>query len=221
MTIFISRELSSDSVFRQMLEDKATIIDQSLLGFEAIEFDRIPEADWLFFYSKNGIKYTLSQLSSTDGLPAVAVFGRATANYLKTHYNIEADFVGNGKPEETAAQFLEVSAGQKVVFLQAQNSRQSIQKLMGKQINSTCLVVYDNSFKVDVEIPDAEILVFTSPMNVQAYFSKKTLLDGQTCISIGTTTAQELKQFEIKKLIIADQANEEALAKCCLSIIDN
>ena len=137
------------------------------------------------------------------------------------HYNIEAAFVGNGKPEQTATAFLEVSAGKEVVFLQARNSRQSIQKLLGRHIKSTCLVVYDNSFKADLDIPYAEILVFTSPMNVQAYFSKNIIMKGQICISIGASTAQVLKQLNIDNFVVAEQANEEALAKACLSIIDN
>lgn len=219
--IFISRDLSSKSVFRQMLGTKTSLIGLSLIEFKSILFDRIPRADWLFFYSKSGIKYCLSQLDTLDDLTPIAVIGQASADFLKANYNIEAQFVGTGHPEKTAAQFSLVAKGQKVVFVQAKNSKQSVQNILGKQVIPIDLLVYDNCAKTDFEVPKANVLVFTSPLNVEAYFSKYTYQQEQTIISIGQTTARALKEHGVDEIIIAKEPNEKALADCCLALISN
>jgi uroporphyrinogen-III synthase len=219
--IFISRDLSSNSVFRQMLKNKASLIDLSLIEFKPILFDRIPSSDWLFFYSKNGIKHALSKLNILDDLAPIAVIGQASADFLKANYNIEAQFVGTGHPRETAAQFLSVAKDQKVVFVQAKNSKQSVQNILQKQVKSIDLLVYDNCPKTDFDLPEANILVFTSPLNVAAYFSKYAYQQDQTIISIGQTTARALEKHGIDEIIIAKEPNEKALANCCLALISN
>jgi len=219
--IFISRKLSSSSVFRQMLESKANLIGLSLIEFKSILFDKTPSTDWLFFYSKSGIKYYLSQLDTLDTLAPIAVIGKASADFLKANYNLEAQFVGTGHPKETAAEFLLVAKNQKVVFVQAKNSKQSVQKILGEQVNAIDLLVYDNCAKTDFEIPKANILVFTSPLNVHAYFSKYAYQQEQTIISIGQTTAHALKSHGIDQITIAKEPSEKALANCCLALINN
>lgn len=219
MVIFISRDLSLDSIFRQQLEDKATLVGLSLVEFSALAFDKIPDSDWLFFYSKNGIEYCFSQLDTLDNLPPIGVIGKASAEFLKLHYNINAQFVGTGHPKETAAQFLSVANGQKVLFVQAKNSKQSVQKLLSKKVFVESLLVYDNYPKTDFELPQLDVLVFTSPLNVAAYFANYSYQKGQAIISIGRTTEQALKEQGIKTIILAAEPSEKALAACCLALI--
>ena len=159
-TVFISRNLSADSAFNHLLKDKAVVRGRSLLEFQAVDFVRIPDAYCLFFYSKNAIKYCLSQLSSLDYLPKIAVMGKASAEYLKLNYNIIADFIGTGEPLSTSSRFLDFVKDQKVVFVQAKNSRRSVQKLA--DFNAADLIVYDNFAITDFDLPASDILVFTT-----------------------------------------------------------
>lgn len=219
MRIFISRALTSNSPFQNLLEGH-TIQGLSLIDFKPIAFEYQKDADWLFFYSKNGIKYFFEQQKTTTQLPAIAVIGEASALYLKQHYSITANFVGTGHPRDTAEQFAILTKGEKVVFVQAQHSKQSVQKLLGEHIISHNLIVYNNYFKSHFEISPADILVFTSPMNVNAYFSRYTLQAFQQVVSIGKTTAKTLNQHGIANYIIASKPNETALAETCLDIIN-
>jgi uroporphyrinogen-III synthase len=60
-----------------------------------------------------------------------------------------------------------------------------------------------------------EVLVFTSPMNGEAYFGLHALLAGQRVVAIGPTTAEALKQFDPA---VATSPTEEALARAVLHV---
>ena len=221
MTIFISRELKSNSPFLALLADKAKVIGSSLIDFKAVPIARIPQADWLFFYSKKGIRYFFEQLPKGFSLPSLAVIGKASADYLYKNYQLQADFIGTGHPEATAQQFLSLAQQKKVVFVQAKQSRQSVQQLIKTQVETEALIVYDNVPKTTFELPVADILVFTSPMNAQAYFAQYPLKDHQQVVSIGHSTAKALKILNIHNFHIAEQPNEAALAQTCLTLLSN
>lgn len=219
MRIFISRDLDSDSVFWRKLAGKVNIIGHSLIDFQAIPFDKIPTTDWLFFYSKQGIKYCLSQLDILEDLPKIGLIGQASADYLVKEYGLKADFIGTGAPEETAQAFGAIAKNQKVVFAQAKQSKQSIQKLLEGQIEQEDLVVYDNVPKKGYTIPLVNILVFTSPLSVFSYFLQYPYNKIQKVVCIGQTTAQAVKDQGINDFVVATQASEEALAEACLLLL--
>lgn len=218
-TIFISRALEEDSVFKEHVASKAQVIGLSLIEFKAVSFGNLPPSDWLFFYSKKGIYYCLSQLNSLDKLPLIGVIGQASADYLWSTYQLQADFIGTGHPEETALAFSKLVQGKKVVFAQAQQSKQSVQRLLDKNVVFYDVITYQNKKKVDFQLPFVDILVFTSPLNVTAYFDQYAYHSSQKIISIGRVTAKALKDIGIETIIIAEAPNERALAKACLQII--
>jgi len=218
-TVFISRDLEEDSVFKQQLASKSNLIGCSLIQFKAIAFGDLPVGDWLFFYSKKGIHYCLSQLDDLDQLPPIAVIGQASADFLWSKYAIKAQFVGTGQPEATALAFSKLVRGKKVIFAQAQHSKQSVQQLLGKSIFSCKVISYQNEIKVDFKLPPIDILVFTSPLNVMAYFNQYAYRSTQKIISIGRVTAKALNALGITTLTIAAAPNELELATACLKFI--
>ena len=215
--VFISRNLSSDSIFRKLLSEKTVLTNLSLIDFSPLPFVSMPDVVWLFFYSKNGIKYYLSQVNLKQKLPMIAVMGTASAAYLKSDFMITADFTGDADPQAVAEQFFSLAKNQKVAFVQAKNSRKSVQNLA--DFNASDLIVYDNFAKVDFNLPAADILVFTSPMNAGAYFDRYSYLTGQHIIAIGETTANALKSIGLDDVIVAKKANEQSLADACLALI--
>ena len=134
----------------------------------------------------------------------MAAFGNGTASFL-LQKKLKPAFTGTGKPEEVATAFLKIANGQKVLFPRAKNSRQSIRKLLGKNIEAVDLIVYENILRTDFNLNicpfgDFDCLVFTSPMNAEAYFNKKQLIDNQKVIAIGVTTGDALKELGIMKI---------------------
>lgn len=218
-TVFISRDLEEDSVFKERIASKATVIGLSLIEFKAVPFGKLPIGDWLFFYSKKGIHYCLSQLDNLDQLPPIGVIGQASADFLWSKYKIQAQFIGTGHPEGTAFAFSKLVQNKKVVFAQAQHSKQSVQQLLDKNVIFYNVITYQNEVKVDFELPWIDILVFTSPLNVKAYFDIYSYHSTQKIISIGRVTAKALNEIGITTLTIAAAPNELELATACLALI--
>lgn len=216
--IFISRKLEKNSPFLQkMVNLDVEITDRSLIQFNAIPFGALAKTDWLFFYSKKGIQYFFENYSTKKKLTKIAVIGQASASFLFNNYNIKPDWIGSGIPKTTAIDFEPIAKGQKVLFIQAKNSKQSIQKLLQNKIQGLSLVVYNNQAKTDFDLPLVDILVFTSPLNIKAYFNKYPYIATQKIICIGTSTASELKQYAINNYYIAKEPSLSALADACIA----
>ncbi len=226
--IFISRDLAPNSSFKTALKGKGVeIIGQSLIQFSPTPFHAISVVDWIFFYSKNGVKFFLESFTtnrflhilSEENIPLKwAVMGEGTAEALFS-YQIEADFIGNGQPTATAKAFGEMAKGQKVLFPRAKKSKKSIQRLLTQQIEQVDLVVYENEAKANFSIPFCEVLVFTSPLNAQVYFQKYPINAKQKVIAIGKTTHKELLKIGLKEIVVASQPTEKKMAATVAQIL--
>lgn len=222
--VFISRNLEPDSIFQKKLTAKGFDVQGvSLIHFESIEFSQIRDVDWIFFYSKKGIQFFFEGLKKIDAnwqesmkKYQLATIGEASAAYLEKIYK-KPDFAGNGEPKETATEFLKYAKGKRVLFPQATNSRQSIQKLLSDEITALSLVVYENQAAEGFAIAnDFDILVFTSPLNVEIYFKERNYVSGQRIIAIGNTTAEALENVGMERIEIAKEPSEEGLIEIVL-----
>jgi len=75
-SVFISRDLSLNSPFRNRLETADFVVTgRSLLDFKPIPFKAFPKTDWIFFYSRKAVEFFLTQ---THNLPTdikIAAYG--------------------------------------------------------------------------------------------------------------------------------------------------
>jgi len=102
-----------------------------------------------------------------------------------------------------------VSPTERVAFVQASQSRQSVQQLMPEaQVQS--LVVYDNTPAKDIPSGKYDILVFTSPMNVEVFFQDRNFNE-EVIIAIGPTTGSKLAELEIAQVQIPEYPTEESI----------
>ncbi len=216
-SVFISRDLSVNSPFRCQLEAKGfKIIDRSLLEFQRVSFNAFPTTDWIFFYSRKAVDFFLSQLENIPKDLKIAAFGSGTAEALNKH-KVTPDFTGTGEGSSTLTAFLKVAGQQpSVLFPQARNSRRTIEKLAGDQLISFPLIVYNNIAKTKIEASAERFLVFTSPLNVQAYFEHHNLRDHQQIIVIGKTTGAALEVYGIEDFKVAEVPSEEGLVGAVL-----
>lgn len=217
--VFITRDLKETDFFKIALEEVGfSVFGQSLIAFSKIDFGIIPECDWLFFYSKNGGKYFFENIDNQLVInKKIGAIGESTANFLIQNFGLKIDFVGTGEPLQTAKAFVQVAANQTVLFPRAKHSKQSIQQQLGQTIIAKDLIVYENQPLSDFEAIDADILVFTSPMNVEAYFNKMVLKPNQKIISIGNTTAKALERLGFTNIFIAETPSEKGLVHAVLT----
>ncbi len=204
-----------------MTEAGYEVHGERLLSFELIPFDEKPYTDWLFFYSQHGVHFFFQQYQKLENIIPFpyrcAAMGPATAAVIESYIDEEPYFTGTGHPQKTAAYFYEIAAGDPVTFVQAKQSKQSVQRILDGQIRVTNLIVYDNVIKSEISLPHFDILVFTSPLNVQAYFSKYDLKQGQRVIAIGGTTQTQLKKLGVK-CIVSLEPSEKGLVEVCIGI---
>lgn len=204
---------------QKMLSVGAEVASKSLIDFSAHPFEVPTTVDWIFFYSKRGIRYYFEVVNASENRLKIACIGTGTANYLWEGWQLKADFVGNGEPQETAAAFLKVAKDLKVAFVRALDSKKSVQQLIESSITVVDCIVYTNIPISHTYSFSGEILVFTSPLNATAYFAKNTLLPQQKIVAIGNSTAEALKQAAINDCTIAEEPSEEALADAVLKLI--
>ena len=217
--IFISRDLTADSVFTKILAaTNCEIHGESLMEFTAVPFAPPPPVDWIFFYSKNAVRFFFTHASGNFAATKFAALGERTAATLQ-HYVPVVNFTGNGKPPEVANDFRILAQYQRVLFPRARQSRRSVQRQLTEQIEVVDLVVYDNQIRKNINLPEFDILVFTSPLNVRAYFNVCKYKKGQQLVAIGNTTAAALEIPEQVEVCVAEEASELGLARVVKEIL--
>ena len=214
MKIFITRDLAPDSALHKMLSQKGHRIHaQSLIDFELVPFNYFPPCEWIFFYSPRCVDFFFEMADPRRYKGSkFAVMGGGTARALLTH-DIVPDFIGNGIPAHTAEALAGEAQDTRILFPRAENSRRSIEKLLADdQVEVIDIIVYSNTPKVDFTVPKCEVLVFTSPLNAEAYFMLYDLKKGQKVVAIGKTTAEYLRSLEIYDLTTAESPTAAGIA---------
>ena len=202
LKVFISRELSEQSYFRRALEKRDIEVEaRSLIRTTAVitKLDSyiLKNADWVFFSSKNAVEYFFQLDPLLPKKVKFGVMGTGSEDMLrrKGHF---VDFTGEGDPEDVAKEFAALASGQTVVFPIAQNSLRSVQQALSADTKVIELTVYETILEDDVEPTGAEIMVFTSPSNVEAYFVDNLLDPDQKIIAIGVSTGKKLDEIGVK-----------------------
>jgi hydroxymethylbilane synthase len=218
MTVFISRLLPDTSIFKQkMAEAGIETTGLPLIQLSPLPVFSIPTCDWIFFSSQNAVSFFFKKIAP---LPAIrwAAMGAGTAKALEQQ-GIRPAFIGVGDPEATAALFEPLAVGQTVVFPGARTSQGGVKRYLPPSITIIPVAVYHNQPVLNPPLRTEQVLVFTSPMNVEAYFEAHSLLDYQQVIAIGKTTFSALQACAIPRAIVANQPTEASMADAVLQLL--
>ncbi len=215
--VFISREVPGNSFFRNVLEgNKFELEAMALIDIKAIPFSTVAETAWIFFSSKQAVKYFFRQKPKL-GKQKFACVGKSTSEALR-HYGVRADFIGSGTDTRmTGKQFAALVGNEKVLFPQAKGSLRSVQQQFVKPGQVVDLVVYESIRRHPEKMPDAQIIVFTSPSNVEAWFESFTIRKDHRVIAMGDATVNALRQHKVIMLSKTDSFDEAGLARAVFS----
>lgn len=136
--------------------------------------------------------------------------GEGTAKSFKDRFGAMPHFIGSGDPEQTAHEFEKKCSSESVLFVKAQSSRNSIYTLLPENIEKHTVDVYNNQPLESFELESCDCLIFTSPLNAQAYFSKYPYRE-ELVLSIGKTTSNYLMAEHGITSSTPDETNEKAL----------
>jgi hydroxymethylbilane synthase len=203
--VFISRELSESSYLRKALnKHHIEIEDRSLIrtfpSINKLDSFIFRNLDWIFFSSKNAIEYFFKLEPQLPKKVKFGVLGRGSEDALRQNGRI-ADFNGEEEGIDTrdiALEFAKIANGSNVLFPIAKGSLKTIQKALSSDTEIIELIVYETVSEENIAQSYAEVLIFTSPSNVDSYFAENLLEPDQQVICIGKTTGQKFDEMGVK-----------------------
>jgi hydroxymethylbilane synthase len=197
-SIFITRDERKNDYLRKGLSALGfDVKGRALIDFKAIPLRSFPVTDWIFFSSKHAVKNFLIQKPAL-GEVKFGVVGKGTADELR-RFGKKAEFIGYSVDTKlTGKQFAAVVGSKTVLFPQAKESLRTIQQQFTKKDQVYDLPVYETVENLEGEIPDTEILLFTSPSNVEGFLKKKRVSKTQRIVAMGDATAAALKKAGLK-----------------------
>ncbi len=199
-SVFISRDLSEQSYFRKAIEKHGIQIEaRSLIRTVPIINKLDPyilrDIDWIFFSSKNAIEYFFQLHPQLPKDVKFGVMGSGSEEMLRLK-GYFTSYTGFGiDTVDVAEEFAKLANGLKILFPCAEGSLRSIQHGMSADTKIIDLPVYETVLEEEVEGTGADILVFTSPSNVVAYFAENLLIPGQKVIAIGRSTGRKFDEM--------------------------
>jgi hydroxymethylbilane synthase len=132
---------------------------------------------------------------------------------------VRAEFIGTSTDTRlTGKQFASRVGSGTVLFPIAKGSMRTVQNGFVKAEQVIDLPVYETVEHTDIQIPEADILVFTSPSNVQSYTKKKAIDKNQKLIAFGDATGSALRQMGFTQYITSDAFDDAALARAVFTI---
>ena len=203
--LFLSNSEIVDEQFLSFCEThQISLHAKSLIGFEPVIFDTIPEAEVVFFSSPRSVDFFASALKSKKW--TLACLGTGTAKRLET-FGYTSDFVGSdsGKPDIVAKEFRKWLGDRKVIFPVSSRSNRSIASVI-PPAQGIELVVY-KTVAVPELIEPSQIYVFTSPSNVDAFLEKNQFPEVCRVIAWGETTAKRLLDLGIRPAFVLQKSD--------------
>ena len=223
-TVLLTRSKDLSQSFVEMLQPHVQMVRcQSFINFSVIKVTDIPRSGWILFYSQKGVEYLVKQISSGlieySELKIIA-FGPKTGIYLKS-VGLDPIITGNGSAKAVSQLILENHEIEDLYIVKGKRSLNSVAKYLEKRVNLNYLTVYDNSPDPQKISPNPDILVFTSPMNVRAYFYHNEVSNHQKIVVIGASTASTTLELGAITVYISEKPTIESLAKKVIELLDS
>jgi hydroxymethylbilane synthase len=212
-SVFISRDSGKYDLFTKSLEANGyTVSSKALIEIRPIALKFIPSTDWIFFSSKNAVKHFFAQNPALAN-PKFGCVGKSTAEALR-RYGKKPDFIGYSTDTRmTGKQFAATVGSGTVLFPQAKESMRSIQQQFSNRNQVIDLSVYETIKHMETIVPNTDVLVFTSPSNVEAFFESNKIRTGQKVVAMGDATAAALRLRGIHKVAQPPSFDDIGLAQ--------
>lgn len=200
-SVFITRDSRKHDFFTRVLSsNNYSVSCRALIEIKSLDFLKKLAGikyEWVFFSSKHAVSHFFDRKPVITDVK-FGVVGKATADMLRK-YGKRADFIGQSTDTKMIGKQFSTMAGDKtVLFPRAKESMRSIQQQFIKPEKVIDLVVYESTKKNEIPVPKADILVFTSPSNVEAFFEKNKIASHQKVVAMGDATAHALFRYGVK-----------------------
>jgi hydroxymethylbilane synthase len=206
-----------DLLSKSLLANGITLHSQALIDIRPVPIKLLPQCDWIFFTSKNAVKHFFNQKPAV-GKVKYGCVGKSTAEALR-RFGMKPDFIGYSTDTRmTGKQFAATVGDGTVLFPQAKESMRSIQQQFVNSNKVVDLTVYETILYNDVAVPAADVYIFTSPSNVEAFFEKNKIKPGQKVVAMGGATGSALKQFGVHRFALPHTFDDIGIAQAVYSL---
>jgi hypothetical protein len=210
--VFVSRnEADTAELVAELSMSNCTAFCQSLISIVYLSFHIQKDFDWVFFSSSNGARSFFEHAANVHA--KYAAIGPATAKAVP----FECDFVGEGtNTEEIARMFFHLVGKERVLFPSALDSLNSIANLFDSE-QIEIISTYKKE-RVALELPQAQLYLFSSPSNVFAAQEKNDLAK-LNCVAYGTATAKALQDVGVRNIHLVSSWDQKEIAKDLKSLL--
>jgi hydroxymethylbilane synthase len=217
--VLITKSLDSNSFFKNTLEANGYQVEGvSFIEPRMVNYTSVPKTDWMFFSSANAVKYFFTQNPILDSHVKFGAVGKTTEEELNKHHKA-VDFVGKHVDiSKTGQEFKNLIGSKTVLFPLAKGSMRTIQQQFDDISKVIDLVVYETELKKQLVKESFEVLVFTSPSNVQAFFESNKIQANQSAVAIGRSTEKKLMEYGVKKCVVPSTLSEIGLAEAVFGL---
>jgi hydroxymethylbilane synthase len=190
--VFISRDENESGNLNKWLKNLGfNVENKSLIELKKLTLKELPKSDWLFFSSKHAVEFFFMQ-NPNIGTTKIGCMGKGTSQVLR-EFGKRADFIGTSTDTKLVGKQFAARVGLgKVVFPIARDSMRTIQWQFAKQDNVIDLPIYASLKVPHIVAENTDILVFTSPSNVESYLEKNKITPNQKIIAMGESTEKTL-----------------------------
>ncbi|MCC7301804.1 MAG: hydroxymethylbilane synthase [Bacteroidia bacterium] len=194
-SVFISRNRKKQDLFCEVLEGHGyRVTAQPLIEFRSLPFFALPDVDWIFFSSKHAVKFFFTRKPELPAAVKFGVIGKSTADEVR-RYGYSANFIGQGTDTRLIGkQFAALAGNRRVLFPQAKGSMRTVQLQLTRKENAVDVIVYETVAMDKGMNPEAEVMVFTSPSNVESFLSSRHFPSESKIIAMGDATAHAIKK---------------------------
>lgn len=216
-TVFVSRKENKSSLLLQRLNAlDFKVFSEALIEMLPIKPKSIPETEWVFFSSKHAVRFFMQLNPELKG-KKFGVIGKATGDELRK-FGCRADFFGTSSDTVLIGkQFASRIGKERVLFPIAKGSLRRVQQQFVKQDQAIDLIVYETIEVPVQDIPEADIMVMTSPSNVQAFFKAAPNRQVGKWVAMGGATEAEIrKNYKHPRIVQPDAFDDAGLLKAVL-----
>src|SRR3546814_4914259 len=176
----------------------------------------LKRVDWIFFSSRNAIDYFFKLNPLIPKKTQIAVMGRGSERELRENGR-EPQLVGHSADTaRVAMEFSREADGKTVLFPAAKDSLRAIRRGLVSDIKFIDLPIYETVPNEDANASGADVLIFTSPSNVEAYLGPYLIDANQKVIAIGKSTGKKLEEYGITNYLVPFSPDEVGLAEIVL-----
>lgn len=217
LCVFITREVEPRGVMRRALTAHGIgLAGAALLSPDALTFTVPACHQRVFFTSPNAVRFFVKGGGSLLATPCDAI-GQGTARELRMH-GVTPAFIGDGPDTPTIAKrYAELYGDQYVLFPCAEKGLRTVQKAMGEG-RAIDVHVYRMVSVPPVQVPDADVVIVTSPEHAGVMHALRPLSSFQHCIAMGTSTAQRVQEISGAQAVIPWSSTEMALLDAVFNI---